>query len=656
MYRVFLNGTLYPENEVIDINQSFEVGIVREDGYANTEQIIREKSEAKLGFTGSAYRYICSQRRTNLCSNILCTITYDCGTGSPEIIFEGYISQDAIEIRPRQCIANIKAIKDNSFSGLFRDYIDTEVPLYANKSKGCVTVTNPERTIEMYDDPANLTSTVNITAFDVFDVLNYIVQYFTDTLVYVRSDYLTGVTNAGKRYAITTGYNMHNTSLSVQEKYPRLSFSQVFGEIRKKTRVYMVVEYDTDNNPYLRIEPESYSYDATSTALEIDDLPITTVETIDYSRFFNSVKVGSQTTDLQDGSTEYYSNAELVSWIQEVFNSCSECSADKDSEGVVLDLVSGFIIDSNITYEALQQVDGSDYANDESIFMFEYEVDATDNSSNAIITAVSGDNIYNDGFRNENVINNWLGYTPGCISLTNTTTNYFLAKATDGFIVSGSDPDAEVVWDLRFDQEIFDNAGNYTATYPQKFTSPTTGSYRFKTSITIEITDLGCLDSTETSNYTLEFWVYDSGNTLLTTYAGATETHFNYEAGIQLEYISPPIEMTATDYVIPILRILKAQDCGLNDAEFLYSGSFELYDEPNGCNIAESNEEPTPYMLEFDYALCHEDYLRIKENKRAKFVVSGTEYYLKELKYVPRKVSKFKLIGKESICDTCATS
>ena len=55
----------------------------------------------------------------------------------------------------------------------------------------------------------------------------------------------------------------------------------------------MVIEYDVDGIPYLRIEQESYSFSSTN-ILSISDIQDSTTEEIDKTRLYNSIKVGSK--------------------------------------------------------------------------------------------------------------------------------------------------------------------------------------------------------------------------------------------------------------------------------------------------------------------------------------------------------------------------
>jgi len=110
-----------------------------------------------------------------------------------------------------------------------------------------------------------------------------------------------------------------------------LEYHLLFDELRKKLRLFMVIEYDINNNPYLRIEPESYSF-SNSNVLNIIGIPNGTEERADSKRLFNSIEVGSNFTDFSLESDYYPTDNPILSFRKSVFNTCGECSVNNDSQ------------------------------------------------------------------------------------------------------------------------------------------------------------------------------------------------------------------------------------------------------------------------------------------------------------------------------------
>ena len=67
MYSVYFDNILQRPEDILNINDSFETSIVRQDGFDSQAQIIREKSNAVLEFTGNAYTYVCDTLKENVC-------------------------------------------------------------------------------------------------------------------------------------------------------------------------------------------------------------------------------------------------------------------------------------------------------------------------------------------------------------------------------------------------------------------------------------------------------------------------------------------------------------------------------------------------------------------------------------------------------------
>jgi len=76
--------------------------------------------------------------------------------------------------------------------------------------------------------------------------------------------------------------------------------------------------------------------------------------------------------------------------------------------------------------------------------------------------------------------------------------------------------------------------------------------------------------------------------------------------------------------------------------------TFELVDDSFACENLTANDANTlPYIVEFDYPVCYSDFTNARTNKRGYILVNGYKYYLKELKYKHKQMSKLKLIGNQ---------
>ena len=114
-YKLYLDGILI--NERPKGLDELILAIQREDGFNNSEQILRESIDVQLEFSGDGYRYICTKRQQNFCEEILCSLDAECD-GYTDTLFEGLIKQNDIKVTLKKCIAKASSIKDNSFNGL----------------------------------------------------------------------------------------------------------------------------------------------------------------------------------------------------------------------------------------------------------------------------------------------------------------------------------------------------------------------------------------------------------------------------------------------------------------------------------------------------------------------------------------------------------
>ena len=177
MYSVYFDNILQAPEDIINIDTLMETSIVREDGFNSTEQIIREKCEMQMEFTGSAYTYIRDKIIENTCFEIQFKIEdSECG-----YIYNGIIPVTSVELSPAEWIGKT-SIKDNSFSGYIRDYLGVKVDLFNTKTKDCSELQPINGTYRMYKTYNNTTDYTVITAFDVLDALKYMVYYLTDNL------------------------------------------------------------------------------------------------------------------------------------------------------------------------------------------------------------------------------------------------------------------------------------------------------------------------------------------------------------------------------------------------------------------------------------------------------------------------------------------
>lgn len=663
MFKLYLDDILQDGEDVLNINSAFETSIIREDGFLSSEQILREKTDMELSLCGSSYKYIMDKISSNTCEDTTLLIEdNECGMQKDWII-----KANSVESTPHNKTLKT-AVKDNSFSAYIRDFIDNEVYLFSTNTKNCEPLSTVDKDFTMFTDANNQTTTSIITAFDALDVIRYIVSFFTDNKIDVVSQYLTD-----NRYAITTGYNMHNHGISIDDIYPKVSLSNIFDELRKKLRIYMSVEKDLTGNYYLLIEDEDYFF-KNDVLLTIDKVPNGTLQKKDLQRSFARIDIGSNDTELQPEHAPDYPQETVIAWEKETFNFCGTCSAEKQN---VLDLVSDYIIDSNMIYEALNAgVD--DFNNDSKIFMFNYRT--IGGVPISITTLFDGKYAYNLSINNENTLDRWIDYAGKCVILNRTPKYGFLAKTVDYRNSLANQCTKITILDIpgATGTNAFTNKMNYSVEqYDSQdavllnqtiggdlltlFTVQENGSYNFKANVT-NLRQKGYFDgSTYHQNdgvfyennvtYTLRIKTYTDNTltTLIDTFEVSALAVNAVNDAKTLNVETGMINLAVGNAVIAELygeMPVTNNMAGLVIYFYGDSQYFKLIDDGFGCeNVDYNDQNARPYVIEFDYPLCYSDYVSLTNNKAGIISVAGNNYWIKEVIYRHKKQSTLKLIG-----------
>lgn len=662
MYRVYFDNIEQDVKDIININSVIALTIIREDGITSTEQILREKTEMELQFTGCAYDYICGKIATDRCTEIQFSIE-DTDTG---ISFNGVINVSMCELKIAQRIGKTK-IKDNSFSAYIRDYMNTNVSLFASITKDCSNLESALENFVLKKAPASSTASRTVVGFDVLKVLQFLVNYHTDNNIDVVSTYLT--TN---KYMITTGSNMTLSGTTSEMIYPEISINGLFQELRKKLRLYMGIERYPNGVPYLRIEQENYFF-ADTPLISISDVPINLTQSYDIDRNFNSISMGSEATEMADEATEiFYPQKRFIAWNNERYLSCGSCLSNKDSS---IDAVSQYIIDSNIIYEALN-FSGSDYKYNDSIFLIKYKVESGINTSDR--TTVDGLAVYNIQINNETSLANWIDYFGKCITLSSYPKNGFWIQnkewesETTIFVVDGlftfCQQDRVSFPFVGYDNEatIQNFVGSITTSanlcYPETagvsvnfdyFEVLANGSYNFVASVA-NFRQLDLLGDNFPLDFMISIDIYDDDTftTILNSYTNTVTGQDALNDGINISVTTGDIPLVIGNCVLLSISYY----CPSGDAATgnITHGAdmidLRMIADSNSCNQQnDENQNSKPYLVEFDYPLCAEDYLLIKDNKSGYIEIAGNRYWIKELTY-KQGLSQLKLMGNSSLC------
>ena len=612
----------YIDNKHIeDISGEVSATIIREDGFANSEQILREKTDSQLTAYLCGYDFLAQKRKEDYCRDLPLRIELN-----NKELFRGTIRQNDLKVQVTKGIIKVDNIKDESFSNMIAQFKDVEVPLNSTMTrsgkpiKGLMNITPTIIAL-----PAYLT-------FNVFDVIRYLVEFITDNEVGVVSPYLSTA-----NMFISTGYAMRHANGLAEQMFPTVSLGTLLEEVRKATSIYGVMEMQGDK-PILRLEKEVDTF-GSEVLINIDTLPLGLDESFDDNQIYNSIQLGGNRKIEQ--SSEMLENFNNI----EVF-SCG-CNGFKDN---VLNLRFNFVVDNDTI---VMQSDSANYNDDEvwndEIFMFE-------------LTKIG--NIYtyftNNRFKNINILKEWLGSGINCFTKDMLAKYGFLAinrydfsSWEDGFLYFKNPIESILDRQNSLHNWIYAVDGMPIMTPTQDgttyFKCQEAGNYTFNSKVSVKGLSAGTYDA--------------STNTILLKLMKASSIS-NAVAGIVLETLT---ENLIDGYEIVVgedfqLEIQGSFNLGVNDVVIaMYSitrdptcyityQEFSLVRDSLTVLTSEDSDHYKPFLAKFKYDLCFEDYEKMRKNKTGIIRINGVDTWIKEVKFNPFGASDFTVKYKDTLC------
>jgi len=656
-YSIRLNGVMLVDKPIgLD---DLEFSVLRDDGFSSGDSILRYRVTSELTFWGCGYAELCKIKKEGLCENVE-VIIYENSCETESIVFTGTIPISWVKFNHTVKTANSQ-IRDNAFSAFVKDFIKTEVNLWSAKTKNCLPITGIDKNIDFSKIHNSAGSAKEVLCFDVIAVLNYIIKYITDNKMSVVSNYYSTPTSVfgSNLYAITTGFNLRNVSSQgdIEAIYPTLSFEKVFKELRKKHRVFMDVVGDTI---YIEREPEMFD---NTNVLTIDKIPHGLIESVDSTRLFNGFKIGSSNTKPQDNAHTYYQASKLDMWATYNISSCGDCTATNDSETANIDIVSDFIIDSNMIHE---QLNTSDTGNDKSVYLVNYFEE--NGVTEAMREYIGGEWVYNTAITNQKVIDNWIGFSPQCLAVKRYSDLFFLVR-TELFQIS--------VYPLNW-MAVVDNGNIITDITQNAYTSPTpmniginlpSGSGTVSTLVTyyecpintnINLkafwNDIKLTSGSSPNSVDFKILIHHYSDNTLSTVLNVYQNTLTVPNIASL--INSPESMDCETGMI----FVNAGECfavvyyvDLNfipivSVDFTGNTAFRLIDADGMCDTRnDDNFDSKANLYEFEKHICKTDFDAIKANKRGYVLLNGIKAWIKEVKYTKKKTT-FRLVSNNTLC------
>lgn len=611
----------YIDNKHIeDISGEVSATIIREDGFANSEQILREKTDSQLTAYLCGYDFLAQKRKEDYCRDLPLRIELN-----NKELFRGTIRQNDLKVQITKGIIKVDNIKDESFSNMIAQFKDVEVPLNSTMTRSG----EPINAIPILR-PLMLIVLRSYLVLNVLDVIRYLVDFITDNEVEVISRYLSNA-----NIFISTGYAMRHAKGTAEQMFPTLSLSQVLEEVRKATSLYGVMT-EVAGKPTLILEKEEDTF-GSDVLINIDTLPLGLDESFDDNQIFNSIQLGGNRKIEQSSERlENFNNIEVFS--------CG-CNGFKDN---VLNLRFNFIVDNDTI---IRQLDSANYNDDkvwnDDIFMFELDWLGIYNN--------------NQRFKNINILNEWLGSGINCFTKDMLAKYGFLAINRDdfssyqlGFLYFKNPIESILDRQNSLHNWIYAIDGMPMIMTPTQdgttyFKCQEAGNYTFNSKVSVKGLSAGTYDAS-TNTILLKLMKASSISNAVAGIILETLTENlidGYEIVVgedfQLE-IQGSFNLAVNDVVIAMYEITRNPTCYITYQEF------SLVRDSLTVLTSENSDHYKPFLAKFKYDLCFEDYEKMRKNKTGIIRINGVDTWIKEVKFNPFGASDFTVKYKDTLC------
>lgn len=611
----------YIDNKHIeDISGEVSATIIREDGFANSEQILREKTDSQLTAYLCGYDFLAQKRKEDYCRDLPLRIELN-----NKELFRGTIRQNDLKVQVTKGIIKVDNIKDESFSNMIAQFKDVEVPLNSTMTRSG----EPINAIPILR-PLMLIVLRSYLVLNVLDVIRYLVDFITDNEVEVISRYLSNA-----NIFISTGYAMRHAKGTAEQMFPTLSLSQVLEEVRKATSLYGVMT-EVAGKPTLILEKEEDTF-GSDVLINIDTLPLGLDESFDDNQIFNSIQLGGNRKIEQSSERlENFNNIEVFS--------CG-CNGFKDN---VLNLRFNFIVDNDTI---IRQLDSANYNDDkvwnDDIFMFELDWLGIYNN--------------NQRFKNINILNEWLGSGINCFTKDMLAKYGFLAINRDdfssyqlGFLYFKNPIESILDRQNSLHNWIYAIDGMPMIMTPTQdgttyFKCQEAGNYTFNSKVSVKGLSAGTYDAS-TNTILLKLMKASSISNAVAGIILETLTENlidGYEIVVgedfQLE-IQGSFNLAVNDVVIAMYEITRDPTCYITYQEF------SLVRDSLTVLTSENSDHYKPFLAKFKYDLCFEDYEKMRKNKTGIIRINGVDTWIKEVKFNPFGASDFTVKYKNTLC------
>lgn len=668
LYKYKINGVDYSDalGGAIDSAESIE----RIFNDASIDSNIRVFNESQITFSGKAYDYIC-HHLSDVCFRFDIEIS-----NFQNFTIEGSFYSYMVTLEPIKGIASVQ-LKDMSWSSVLRNRTGNKIYTASKVTINC----EPLEQLEKYSLPMFGVDGENVDnpdfryGFDALQVLNYMVKSLTNNQMTLESDFL-----ANNPIAIFNGAQLrpYNEFFppdmpTESETYIFASLDDILTPIRK---IYNLAMNIVGNVIYLTPDDDTFE---DVEVIKLPSLPIESSLSTDTARLYSSVKIGStgEMLDTKDEENEPYIAfvSSVINGFGENFLNACNCESDKSNE---LDLTYDIIVDPNLIHKALLN---DDVLQKDDIVFIEAEWNGSFLQPKKYLSPNSNRYYYNDSFLFINVIERWSNVIANCVFSASAfeeiyrsqcggfletyecVNNYNLFLPGDGNFkgfLYWINPNQESPPPQNADStDIYNGWVNEPAsgTHPQDLTGgysgyviPFKGWYAFTAEAWLGTT-------LARNNLDARFSIVIYEDDTLTTEVYRTTLTKNYGAITTLydllEISTDTILLEAGNVVLVQTDIDVDSDTP-NIGQMVWEGVAFYYDTSRmGCIDYRTNPNTRPYVYEFDFDICYEDYQKLVENRLGYISIGNNKAWISKISRNLSNQTSLRLVSNDVICKPC---
>lgn len=668
LYKYSINGVDY--SDALGGAMESAESIERLFNNAQIDSNIRLYNESQLSFTGKAYDYICSHL-DDTCFKFDVVLS-----NAENYTITGTFYSYMVTVDVFKRIANTQ-LKDMSWSSVLRNRTANKIYTASKVTINCEPLISLTRhSVPMFGTDGTQEGSFK-TGFNAIDVINYMVKYLTNNQMSVVSPFLEANPIIIFNGAQITPFNpfIPFEAPTQSETYIFASLDDILTPIRK---IYGLDMDIIGNVIYLLPTDDTFIDEQ---IYEISNVPIDTTFTTDSARLFSSVKLGStaQMLDISDEDNEPYISfrSTMINGFSEQFLNACNCELDKSNE---LDLSYDIITDPNLIHKAL--VEPETISKTEIVFVEGYWNGGFLHPK-SFFSPNTGRYYYNDTFLFINVMSRWGDTIANCVysptafeEIYRSQCGGFLeteecANPYNLFLPGTGNYKGFMYWinpnqvsPPPFDTDSTDIYNGWLAnpspgTHEQSLVNPDgysgyvvpfTGWYAFTAESYLAT-------SLPRNNLTARFSivVYEDDTLLVEVYR-VTETK-NYGA---IPNLSDTFEVSTDAILLNAGNVVMVQtDIDIDSptpsiGQITWDGISFFYDTSRiGCIDYRTDPNTRPYVYEFDYPICLEDFEYIKENRLGYILLDNKKCWISKITRTLTGETILRLVSNDVICKPC---